>query len=115
MAKKSSVSSDMIDEIVDEIVGELKSEGRASTGGGRTMQTTLPASQVGVIKSELKGLKNAWEIGHIESLRNATEKVEELRETLGSEIARVEGQIDELRTALIRLSGEIRKLKESRL
>lgn len=106
---KDLVDPELVDEIVEEIVSELK-EGREQ----KSAQTSLPKPDLIELKSQLENLQKAFEIDEVEIERQVTEKFEELSGQIESNIARLEGQINDLRSAMIRLSGEMRRLKEGK-
>ena len=108
---KDLVDSEMVNEIVDEIISELKS---ADKSGQKSVQTTIPQSELVKLRVQLENLQNAFEVDEVEIERQVTENFEKLSDQLESKVAGLEQQINDLRTALIRLSGEIRKLKEEK-
>lgn len=108
-------AKDLIDpKLVDEIVEEIAAEMKADKGAGKPTQTTLPQADMMKVKQQLENLQNAFEIDEVEIERQVTEKFEKVSDEMDSRITRLEGQINDLRTALIRLSGEIRRMKEEK-
>ena len=106
---KEVIDPKLVDDVVDEIVSELKKTG---SSGQKTMQTTIPQSELASLKAQLEIIQKSFDIDETEIERQVTEKFEQLSTDMESQITRLEGQISDLRTAMIRLSGELRKMKE---
>lgn len=108
MAKiRDVIDSSLVDEVVNEIVSELKAQ-----KGQRPVQTTLPQADLIRLRDQLQQLQRSFEVDEVEIERQVTEKFEDLGKDIDDRITRLEGQINELRTAMIRLSGEIRRIRE---
>jgi chromosome segregation ATPase len=106
MKQALAVDDELVDEIVDEV---LKSQ--------RPFKSK--SDEIGKLKARIADLEHKLD-KYISSFKlNATEsvrRISEVDETLTSEnekqLIALQGQLNDLRTAMIRLSNEVKKLKE---
>ena len=123
-------SGKTVDQLADEIVelllsskNDLKKAEGETTGKKVSSgeQESRIVNQVGKLEKRIEALENrvekyigSFKIVATESGRSITEKTETLKRDVDSDIVGLRGELDELRTAMIRLSNEVKKMRESR-
>ena len=118
--KPEILTDSMIDEISDEIVesllksGVVRREKEEMHGNDGVLDDTKAAK----IKNRIKELEgrldshiNDFKVVSIETERMITEKVESMNEESERQILALQEQIEDMRTAMIRLSNEIKRMK----
>ncbi len=104
------IDSELVDEIVDEI---LKS--KDITDGGNPSgpkEIVKLQNRIANLENRLEKYINSFRTVAVEAERNLTEKWEDLIRENERQTIKLQGEIEDLRTALIRLSNEMKNIKE---
>lgn len=104
MTAKAPIDQRLVDEIVDEIVGEIKDK--------REKKTQASSAEFDELRRRMDELEKAVQAGQSQQAGPDQAQIEKMRDEIEDQITRLEGRLTELRTGMIRLSGEVRKLKE---
>ncbi len=118
MNKRQDLQVD--DELIDEIVDEILKEGVVAKKpdyhkGGKKSSNIFHGdlNKIESIERKLDDHINDYETTIVEIERQITEKSHDSTEDFERQLMHMQGQIEDLRTAMIRLSGEFKKFKES--
>lgn len=106
------VNSELVDEIVDEILKSRDVENYGGKGSGSNEILKLK-NRTASLEDRLNKYINNFKTVAVEVERELTEKWEELNRENERQTIELQGQIEDLRTALIRLSNEMKNIKES--
>jgi len=121
---ESKQSSDIPDELIDEIVEEILSKGLFKKAEVKSTiepkPKSLPVDNVAKLHTKIEVLEDrldeyisGYKITATEIERQITEKSEELTKEQEKQLTRLQGQIEDLRASMIRLSNEFKRFKES--
>ena len=121
-AKYLGVPDDLVDEIVDEILSEkvksLKSESKIHKAEEPFLDSEM--SELSKLKPRIQNLENRiekhahdYKTTAIEVERQIVDKFSELEQENEKRLMYLQGQVEALRTAMIKLSNELKQLKES--
>ncbi|MBI4009703.1 MAG: hypothetical protein HY361_00715 [Candidatus Aenigmarchaeota archaeon] len=112
------IDEKFIDSIVDEVlrskdlgVQEI-SEGYVSDPNLKKEISKLKAKIV-ALENKLGNYANNYKISTVEIDRQMTEQREDLVNELEKQVVELRGQIEDLRTAMVRLGSEVRRIKDS--
>lgn len=110
------IPEELVDEIVEEILESKTLTKKSKTQkpkvvGSIATDSLLPRMEE--IENKLEEYINSYKITATELERQITEKSEELTREQDKQLTYLQGQIENLREAMIRLSGEVKKLKDA--
>lgn len=116
--RSDEIDDKFIDEIVDEIVDVSSLAGREKITLDDAIQKRN-LSEIVKLKERIAALENrvekyinSFKLVAVEAERLTSEKTESLNEENLRQIAHLQGQIEDLRSAMIRLSNEVKKIAE---
>lgn len=114
--KQIEIDDRLVDEIVGEIIDSMKKGQPAAKFDGAQMQYI---NEIARLKARIVNLENRVEkyvgnfkINATESARKISETESSLQENYEHQIIALQGQLENLRTAMIRLSGEVKRIKD---
>ncbi len=116
------VPEELVDEIVEEILTEVKPEMQPEFKPSKTRKEDLLGDTVDIVKlkTRLQYLENRiekhvhdYKIGAVEVERQIASKFSEFEEGTEKQLIYLQGQLEALRTAMIKMSNEFKQSKES--
>jgi len=122
MQEDFGIDDKLVDEIVDEILDSTRPAKGISPREIPTEETLQRHSlgEVARLKSRISALENRLEkyvnnfkTTAVEVEREISERNKNLDEENERQILRLQGQLEDLRSAMIRLSNEVKRLKET--
>jgi predicted secreted protein len=116
--KKESLEIDdeFIDSVVDEVVKSMKHKAEKLTEGQKKAyweEIVKLRSRVATLENRVEKYISSFKTNSVENVRNMSQISEELSSESEKQILDLQTQLEALRTAMIRLSSEVRKIKES--
>ncbi len=103
------ITDSLVEEIVDEI---LKTEKIVEGDGTKSDDVSRLKNRISNLENRLEKFINNFKTVVVEVDRQLTEKWEELNKGEEKRVLSLQGQIEDLRTALIRLSSELKSIRE---
>ena len=121
-AKGMNIPEELVDEIVNEILEETKPKMRSEAKPKAIKEDNLleDGTDTVKLKSRIQYLENRiekhvhdYKIGAVEVERQISSKFSEFEQETEKQLIYLQGQLESLRTAMIRLSSEFKQFKES--
>lgn len=103
------ITDSLVEEIVDEI---LKTEKIVEGDGVKSDDVSRLKNRISNLENRLEKFISNFKTVVVEVDRQLTEKWEELNKGEEKRVLSLQGQIEDLRTALIRLSNELKSIRE---
>ena len=116
LKEQTKLIDELADEIADMIIQAKKSatpKAEVKPDAVKTRSESGLENRLAVIEERLNKLVNSFRIVAIEAERELNEKIEGVNKENEERIVRLQGQIETLRSAMIRLGNAIRELEES--
>jgi chromosome segregation ATPase len=123
MMERLAVKTDTIDKLVNEIVDTITDtkklnkllriiEEKEDVEKKNSNEILSLRKKVDILESRLNKLIRNFETTAVEAERDITDRYEKVLEHIDDQIVHLQGQIENLRTSLIRISNEVKNLKE---
>jgi uncharacterized coiled-coil protein SlyX len=123
MMERLAVKTDTIDKLVNEIVDTITDtkklnkllriiEEKEDVEKKNSNEILSLRKKVDILESRLNKLIRNFETTAVEAERDITDRYEKVLEHIDDQIVHLQGQIEKLRTSLIRISNEVKNLKE---
>ena len=113
MNLKHIIDDKLLDEVVEELMKSENLTALKKPDGQYTSDLGKMKSRIDNIESRLEKYVKSFKIVAMEVERQLVEKNEELNKEREQRVLKIQGHVEDLRTAMIRLSNEVKRIKDA--